>query len=91
MANLHLIATSPSATKLAELRAVLSREDALLFLEDGVYFAAAEEVLASLPSQAFFFLEEDAAARGIHPPARTVDYAGFVELTAQYERSVSWY
>lgn len=91
MANLHLIASSPSKTRLDELRATISQADALLFIEDGVYFAATNDILTSLPTQEIFFLSDDAAARSIELSARAVDYAGFVDLTVQYERSVSWY
>ena len=90
MANLHLIATSPSATRLNELHAAMSSEDAVLFIEDGVYFARASEALATLPACKVYFLSEDAQVRGIEVK-QTVDYAGFVELTTQYDRCVSWY
>lgn len=91
MATLHVIATSPSTSKLYDLCAAVSQGDALLFIEDGVYFAQDLHSLSPLPTQQYFFLGEDAAARGISAPDRYVDYIGFVDLTAQYERSLSWF
>jgi sulfur relay protein TusB/DsrH len=91
--TLHIVPTSPTATRLEELWALLAPGDAVLFIEDGTYFAQQPEALASLAEQRLHFLEEDATARGVSPgPALAlVDYAGFVALSADYPRSVSWY
>ena len=91
--TLHLIPTSPAATRLDELHPLLADGDVVIFIEDGVYFARQSEILSEFSKQQIVFLTEDAAARGVKLSAlyASADYAGFVELTAECGRSVSWY
>lgn len=91
--TLHLVPTSPAVMRLDELRALLADGDVIMFIEDGVYFARQSEILSEFSKQQIVFLTEDAAARGVQlsPLHASTDYAGFVDLTAECGRSVSWY
>jgi len=100
MHSLHIIAKAPTATSLADLLAVIDKSDVLIFIEDGVYFARSEfprvKTAASTPyfrRYECYYLAEDLAARGIeaHEDMQIVDTLGFVALSAQLARSVSWY
>ena len=70
--------------------------DAVLFIEDGCY--AAHDGAPSPPTAALaegvrvFVLEADLRARGIAAAAgvATVDYDGFVDLSAQHNPVISW-
>ena len=80
--------------------ALTAAGDAVLFIEDGVYWATkAVQATTTLETASkgtqFYVLKEDLKARGIEehigPEAVQIDYLGFVKLTEKYERSVSWY
>ncbi|MDZ7825773.1 MAG: sulfurtransferase complex subunit TusB [Gammaproteobacteria bacterium] len=93
MTTLHLVARSPARSDALEacLRS-MAEGDALLLLEDGVYGALpVHPGPADSPCHA---LEEDVGARGLAGRLRAdvtlVDYAGFVELVAAHERTLSW-
>lgn len=69
--------------------------DAVVLIEDAVFGAAeAESPLTAVLNDAdargieVFVLGPDLDARGIETSLATVDYAGFVELLAQYDRAV---
>ncbi len=79
---------------------LVTPDDAILFIEDGVYWATgAPEAKALLQSAScnskIYVLNEDVAARGIQSHIAAditcVDYVGFVTLTEEFERSASWY
>ena len=87
------------ACTLAVLLPLLTADDALLLIEDGVYAALdtahARELLALLPATvARHVLAEDLAARGIsdriQPVFSSVDYAGFVVLSLAHAKVVNW-
>jgi tRNA 2-thiouridine synthesizing protein B len=93
MTTLHLVARSPARSDALEacLRS-MAPGDALLLIEDGVYGALPDQ---SGPDEgACHVLEEDVRARGLEGRLRSgvtlVDYAGFVELVAAHERTLSW-
>lgn len=93
---LHTVNKSPFASQcLAECLAACSPGDAILLLEDGVYGA-----VKTLPSSAprgftCYALTADIDARGlanrIHPDIQLTDDRGFVLLTTQYDKVISWY
>jgi tRNA 2-thiouridine synthesizing protein B len=93
MTTLHLVARSPTRSDALEacLRS-LGPGDALLLLEDGVYGALPDQ--PGPAEGACHALEEDVRARGLAGRLRAdvapVDYAGFVELVAAHERTLSW-
>ena len=92
--SLHIInKSSLDANALASCLSVITPEDSLLLIEDGVY-----SVLDSSWLRAdidIHVLSEDLQARGLDAAGldqriRSVDYAGFVALACQCARSVSW-
>lgn len=71
----------------------------ILLIEDGVYAAvsgskAADRLQSAAGRNAFYVLEEDAAARGLSESligeVRVVDHGGFVDLVAENETNQSW-
>ncbi|MCG6657155.1 sulfurtransferase complex subunit TusB [Halomonas campisalis] len=93
---LHILNRPPSSSlTYREALASMGPEDRLLLIEDGV--------LGALPSQVrhfesvtgrLFALREDLAARGLdgHCDAavQVVDVDGFVQLTEEADKTVSW-
>lgn len=93
---LHIITQPPSHTSsINDCLKVASNQDAILFIEDGVY-CALDPVLTEKIRQGHianvYCLAPDLNARGVRAPAyfQTIDYAGFVELTATYQCSQTW-
>lgn len=102
MNSLHLVFTSPWAgTALADCLRAASAGDAVLLLQDGVYAAAGGEKARLLLAQAMQqqlpvrLLSPDLVARGLQPdagcPAQPVGDDGFVALTEQHARIISWF
>lgn len=102
MSTLHLLFSPPTAgTALADCLRAASDGDTVLLLQDGVYAAVARATApAALLREAVgsgvtvAALAPDVAARGIgaglHAGIELVDDDGFVELTEQYPRTLSW-
>jgi len=95
---LHIVSRSPhSQDALQRCLAVAGIEDAIILIEDGVYALTAYErfLPAPLPVKTLYALEPDLLARGITPalsnPVQTVDYNGFVDLTAAFSKTLSWF
>lgn len=94
---LHILNRSPlSSMVYRQVLAAMGPEDRLLLIEDGVqggvpglvgHFEAVQERL--------FALREDLSARGLEEACdasvQLVDVEGFVVLTEEAERTVSWY
>ena len=96
MSCLHLLNKSPASGLFDELREALAVGDALLLLEDGVYFLHRPEALEALPrGVSAYFLAEDLLARGLRDTAPAnaaiVDYDGFVALCAKHDKTASWF
>ena len=68
-----------------------SEQDAILLIEDGVYVLLNQH--EQLSHFNVYVLGPDAAARGINPqqPVTTINYEGFVTLTTQYQKTLSWF
>ena len=94
---LHIFAKGLNQrTTLLKCQTLVAKGDAIIFVEDGVYWASTSELSTSCldPSVKFYYLAEDADTRGIkriHNLTEAVDYAGFVSLTANHQNSVSWF
>ena len=90
MATLHMMSgqLSPHSETWHQLQAMLSADDAILFLGAGLYNLAR---LAALP-HAMYVLQTDVTATGFQPAAcvTVIDYEAFVGLGVRYERSLSW-
>lgn len=85
--SLHILA---KPELFAQCKNLLSTDDALLLIEDGVYLAA--QVDLALPCPAFA-LESDFLARGM-ADCKTVLLTtddGFVNLCCEHSNSVSWF
>lgn len=94
---LHTVNKHGSA--LLRALAVVSENDAVLLLEDGVYALletqGKENCWSVLPASVRrFVLVDDLAARGISDKMLTgfekVDWQGFVDLSTEHDKVVSW-
>ena len=95
---LHIINKSPYDRPALE-SALNTGEGAILLIEDGVYAAAKggkveARIKAALGKFKFYALTQDLEARGIADRVMegvtAVDYAGFVDLVAEYKTNQSW-
>jgi len=101
MSTLHTVNKSPFATQ--TLMSCLNHckdGDAVLMIEDGVYGALAssgmaEFVKAKAGNVLIYVMSPDADARGLSSDkllgeVKGVDYAGFVNLVTEHDRTQAW-
>lgn len=95
---LHIVSTSPFQNDaLQRCLQIATSEDAILLTEDATLglLNPAHFLTKNLPTFRLFALEPDLQARGITVPeslqVTAVDYDGFVTLTTQYAKTVSWF
>lgn len=91
--TLYIVNTPPNSPKtLQACLELLQTDDHLLLIENGVYWASEglSHSLQDLPCPATV-LECDCRARGVVSSLPTCSDNGFVDLTLQYPRSVSWF
>lgn len=74
---------------------VVSEGDTLLLIEEAVYAANPQhQSFPQLKGLSVFALQADLEARGISgrvsPSIEVLDYLGFVDLTAQNDKSITW-
>ncbi|SLM64827.1 MULTISPECIES: sulfurtransferase complex subunit TusB [Dickeya] len=95
---LHTLSHSPYHTDLPALLRMVTADDALLLIQDGVIAAidgslAWEHLCASCPAPVYALIE-DVHARGLSAQISTmvtlVDYTEFVRLTALHARQLAW-
>jgi tRNA 2-thiouridine synthesizing protein B len=95
---LHIINKSPYDRPSLD-SALKTGEGAILLIEDGVYAAAkggaAEaRIKSAMGKFKFYALTQDLEARGladrVADGVTTVDYAGFVDLVAEFKTNQSW-
>lgn len=80
---LHTL-NKPQALRLC--RDLISSDDVIVLIEDGVYLASGD-----LPCRAFA-IDIDLAARGIGPgSAEVINHSRFVELCTQADRVCAWF
>ncbi len=106
MTTLHTINQPPSQAALwSALLGGLSKGDSVLLIEDACYATLNPELLSSLAlandakQLALYILESDMRSRGLGSTTGQsneglfsfVDYAQFVALAAQTDKSVSWH
>ena len=96
MSCLHTISGSPHTGLLDTCLSMLRPGDALLFLEDGTYYCAIPDKLASINTDIeLFALKEDMLARGTTDrcakEVKLVGYSGFVQLCCDFDKIVSWF
>lgn len=101
MSTLHTVNKSPFATRTLESCLNHAKDgDTILMIEDGVYGATAGTTIATAVAAkagkvAILVLEGDMTARGINAArlingVTVVDYAGFVKLAAETDRTQAW-
>lgn len=89
MATLHLISRnlSPSDEVLTHIQHSLSANDALLFLAEGIYSSC----FHLLTNYKLYLLNSESSFRPqVNTTIAHIDYAQFVQLGVDYERSLSW-
>ena len=95
MSTLHTISKPPSSQLLTQCLSTISKGDAILFLEDGVYYCSTDKLDLSVPEISLFGLREDIAARGIQDricgDIRPVTMRHFVELCCTHEKVINWF
>lgn len=94
---LHLLNRSPASSRVhCDALRAMDESDYLLLIEDGVYGAMSPlaEQFASVSGR-LFALREDLASRGLEgrsaESVSVIDMEGFVRLTEETERTVSWF
>lgn len=98
---LHTVNKSPFEKNALESCLNLSKAGSgVLLFEDGVYAAMkgtvwADKVTAALSDKKVYVLAPDLAARGMNTDnvidgIEMVDYAGFVDLVAEYSATQAW-
>ena len=94
---LHIVSTSMQRSDaLARAVSLAQPADAILLIEDGVLaLSDPDRCLAPFNGKRVYVLQPDAEARGMtaaHQASLTaVDYDGFVSLTTQFTKTVSWF
>ena len=92
MSTLHIFTQSPfsAVQSLQRCLSMCGDQDAVLFIQDGVYIVQHQDLPAKLTH---FLLSEDLAARGLSARAQSrpcVTYSGFVDLVCHYGNSITW-
>ena len=100
MSTLHTINKSPfDRNSLDSCLRVISDNDAILFIEDGVYAATgtsfSDAVKAAAQTHSVYVLGPDLSARGMKEDGivegvKVVDYEGFVDLVTESDKVNSW-
>lgn len=95
--TLHLLNRSPASSGVAhDMLRAMGPDDRLLLIEAGVYGAAEPQaaLFAALEGRCFA-LAEDLASRGLSGHCAgwitPLDMQGFVTLTEETQRTVSWF
>lgn len=94
---LHVVNRSPANSRVFEQALnAMGPQDLLLLIEDGVQGALPQLVRHLAPVEGrLFALREDLEARGLvgccAESVQVIDVDGFVTLTEETERTVSWY
>lgn len=95
MSTLHTISKPPSSELLAQCLTAVREGDAILFLEDGVYYCAMDNLALPASDIAVFGLREDITARGIQKRVckniRAVTMRHFVELCCTHSKIINWF
>ena len=101
MSILHTVNKSPfEKNNLESCLRYAKSGSAVLLIEDGIYAALKEtrfeeEVISAMKELNFYCLDADIKARGftatkIIEGIKMVDYAGFVDLTVEYDKVQAW-
>lgn len=93
--TLHIITRSDSQSQsIYHCLSFIGKNDALLFIEDGVYCILNNPLRRELLNKSVrcYYLEADMEARGLSAGdnVQTIDYNGFVTLTENHHPSQTW-
>lgn len=95
MSTLHTLNKSPSHKTLFEQLIEASEAgDAILLIEDGVYYCMQSTLNRRLQDMPVYALKDDLLARGIpdeESDTILASYEDFVELTTQHDKVINWY
>ena len=96
MSCLHTINRSPDSKLLESCLKVINADDAILFLEDGVYHLIfLTNLLTIAETVKVYGLREDMLARATLSKTmdrvEAIDTARFVRLCCEHEKVVSWF
>ena len=96
MSSLHTINRSPDSKLLERCLKVINADDAILFLEDGVYHSILSTNLSAIAETVkVYSLREDMLARATLSKTKdrveAIDTARFVGLCCEHEKVVSWF
>ncbi|TNF68627.1 MAG: hypothetical protein EP298_05790 [Gammaproteobacteria bacterium] len=94
---LHIL-NSTSQKALNNLESVINHNDALILIEDAIYLPYFyTDLLKPFKEFSIYLLDSDAKARGINQELNCdifsfvlADYAQFVILCCQYDKTISW-
>ena len=96
MSCLHTISRSPDSKLLGSCLKVINDDDAILFIEDGVYHCLSLiDLPAIIDTVKIYGLREDMLARATLSKTvdrvEVIDTARFVELSCEHYKVVSWF
>ncbi len=96
MSSLHTINRSPDSNLLESCIKVVSAGDAILFIEDGVYYCNSPIKLKTITETVKVYgLREDMLTRATlaktMDSVEAIDTARFVELCCEHDKVVSWF
>ena len=96
MSCLHTISISPDSKLLGSCLKVINDDDAILFIEDGVYHCLSLiDLPAIIETVKIYGLREDMLARATLSKTvdrvEVIDTARFVELSCEHDKVVSWF
>ena len=86
MKNLYIFSKVPDEKRLGFLRKIVDEEDAIVFIQDGVYALLHHKLDLAQP---IYTLRPDVAARGIKTDVTQLTYAELVDLIFKYQRSIT--
>ncbi|MDQ7731284.1 sulfurtransferase complex subunit TusB [Halomonas sp. SpR1] len=94
---LHILTKAPDSSAATQMQQALGEHDAVLLTEEAVTAALDPSWVVWQQCQPrIFLLSEDLISRGLASIAAenklpTLEMEGFVALTEQYEKTVTWY
>lgn len=96
MSSLHTVNRSPDSNLLESCIKVVSAGDAILFIEDGVYYCNSPIKLKTITETVKVYgLREDMLTRATlaktMDSVEAIDTARFVELCCEHDKVVSWF
>jgi len=92
-AQLHLLSQTTTEEQLSARLTLVGKDDGIVFMQDSCYSLKSPAVVALLAYQTFklYALADDMQARNIDAPSvELIDYPQFVQLSLDYQKTISW-